>query len=187
MLIGIYSPNPGYGKTTIANHLALNHDFVKMSFATPIKGMLKVFLQHLGYTEEDACSALLNKTADVQGITPPINTRHLLRTLGTEWGRDCVHPEVWLTCWHTRYKQLTESGVTRIVVDDMRFPNEAQLISRCGGQLWQVQRTNPEQPQQATHRSEGGLSALSFDKTICNDGSIEALIKQINTHIAQNA
>lgn len=193
MLIGIYSSTSACGKTTIANYLESEHGFVRLSFATPLKKMVSVLLQHLGYTEELAELALLNKEHPISEVDPRIDVRHLLRTLGTEWGRDCVHPELWLDCWLHSYKELKKKGIDNVVVDDMRFHNEAEIIARCGGQLWKVQRPAYAKSQRNHHRSEGGLdylpyvsnTTLCFSKNISNVGSLEDLHEQVNTSIIE--
>lgn len=184
MLIGIYSPAPGCGKTTAAEYL-MQHGFEPHSFATPIKEMTRRFLLSLGYDFHEAEKALIAKTTLIKGITPPITVRDLLRTLATEWGRDHVHPDVWLKCWRAKYDDLKFYGVNHIVVDDLRFPNEAQLITELGGKLWELRRTDVEAIHQSTHRSDGGLTGYNFDKTIHNNGSIEALYAQLD-HLISN-
>lgn len=185
MLIGIYSPAPGCGKTTAANYLK-QYGFRVHSFATPLKDMTRIFLMHLGYSHEEAVKAISTKTDSVKGIDPPISVRHLLRTLGTEWGRDHVHTDVWLKCWREGYWKLKFYGSDHIVVDDLRFPNEAQLITDLGGELWELRRPDVEAIQQSTHQSEGGLTGYNFDKTIHNNGSVEDLYAYLNHFISQH-
>ena len=185
MLIGIYSPAPGCGKTTVARYLE-QRGFKIKSFATPIKDMIRMFLMHLGYSREDAIDAISTKTDTVKGIDPPISVRDLLRTLGTEWGRDNVHNDVWLKCWRAGYDESMFYGYPHIVVDDLRFPNEAQLITDLGGQLWELRRADVEDIHQSTHRSDGSLIDHNFDKTIYNNGSIEDLHAQILKSLITN-
>ena len=179
MLIGIYSPAPGCGKTTAAEYL-MQHGFETHSFATPIKDMTRMFFMHLGYSREEAIKAISTKTDSVKGIDPSISVRHLLRTLGTEWGRDHVHPDVWLKCWRAGYDKLRFYGSHHIVVDDLRFPNEAELITALGGELWQLRRAAVEAVHQSTHQSDGGLTGYNFDKTIYNNSSVEYLYAQLD-------
>ena len=141
MLIGIYSSTAGSGKSSIAGHLVTHYGFTHLSFAEPLKAMVGTLLREFGYSLQDAHHMThVAKSAPIPEIDDRLDARHLLRTLGTEWGRDCVHPELWLRCWTFRYMQLQLQGAKRVVVDDMRFPNEAALLDRFGGQLWKVNR-----------------------------------------------
>jgi hypothetical protein len=40
-------------------------------------------------------------------------------TLGTEWGRDLVHADIWTRLWAARAECFP-----LVVADDVRFPNE---------------------------------------------------------------
>jgi hypothetical protein len=169
-LIGLYSPAPQSGKTTVANALAAQ-GYARVPFAVPLKAMVAQFLQGLGYREDEAQRLVyIDKASTIPQLG--ITVRHLLQTLGTEWGRTCVAPDVWLKCW--------AASVTRypfVVADDVRFPNEAQLIKDMGGQLWLIER--PGLADATGHASEGGLTGWEFDRVIVNDGTVEGLIRDL--------
>lgn len=179
-LIGLYAPAAGSGKTTIAMHL-MAHGFYTVSFAAPLKLMVIQLLQNLGYIPEDANRLVYE---DKHEILPEIgvSSRHLLRTLGTEWGRACVHPEVWLKCWEHAARELLRAG-TPVVCDDVRFPNEAALIRKLGGEMWHLSRPGTEAG--TTHASEGSLDNYPyFDRHLINDGSIFDLYHRV-TQVVQ--
>jgi hypothetical protein len=58
-----------------------------------------------------------------------ITARRLLQTLGTEWGR-ALDPEFWLRIWLNDARNETWAGTRGIVVDDVRFLNEAFFLRR---------------------------------------------------------
>jgi len=197
MLIGIYSPAAGSGKSSIADHLVVNHGFTHLSFAEPLKNMVGMLLTDFGYSRQDAHHMThVAKSAPLPELDEHVDARHLLRTLGTEWGRDCIHPEVWLRCWTSRYMRLQLQGVTKVVVDDMRFPNEAAHLDRFGAQLWKVER--PGTTRNTYHSSEGGLDHLrhlgdptndysvGFAHIINNDASLGSLYADIDDIISFN-
>jgi hypothetical protein len=169
-LIGLYSPAPQSGKTTVAT--ALEHQgFARVPFADPLKAMVVQFLQGLGYREDEAQRLVhIDKGAKIPQLG--VTVRHLLQTLGTEWGRTCVAPDVWLKCW-----AASAMRHPCVVVDDVRFPNEAQLIKDMGGQLWRVER--PGLADTSGHASEGGLADWAFDWVIINDGTVEDLVRDL--------
>ena len=66
----------------------------------------------------------------------------------------------------------------KVVVDDCRFRNEAQLIKNLGGALWYVER--PGVPKSFEHASEGSLNNYEdFDCAVFNDGAIEDLTTKL--------
>ena len=195
MLIGLYSPAAGSGKSSIADHLVTYHGFTHLSFAEPLKAMISTLLLDFGYSPQDAHHLThVAKTAPLPELAAKIDVRHLLRTLGTEWGRECVHPDLWLRCWTIRYMSLQLRGTERVVVDDMRFLNEAALLDRFGAHLWKV--TRPGTERSTSHASEGGLDhirlisdpdndcSLSFQHLIENDDTLDALYSQVDDVLA---
>lgn len=174
-LIALYSPAAQSGKSTVAGFLT-EHGYYTIPFAAPLKRMVRTFLIQLGYGPADIDYYLRdNKEAVIPGIkTTP---RHILRTLGTEWGRQCIHPEVWLQCWEQTATRYLKSGIP-VVCDDCRFQNEADLIRSLGGQLWRIDRPGTERG--TNHASEGGLDDYAFDHYVLNNGSLTDLYSEIN-------
>lgn len=167
-LIGLYSSAAKSGKSTVARYLEYGYGYTVNPFAYTLKQMGATFLISLGYTADQAY-AMLTQDQHVELPGLGVDVRHVLRTLGTEWGRDCIHPEVWLRCWEAR---LVEGE--RTVVDDVRFPNETEVIKQRGGILVRVVR--PGLAAETQHRSEGSLDTYEgFDHVIVNDGNLEQL------------
>lgn len=172
-VIGIYANAPGAGKSEVAGMLG-EWGYESHPFAAPLKHIVTYFLRELGYSHSNAADAVWNlkdmPLEDVYGLTP----RHLLRTLGTEWGRDCVHPDVWVDAWKAKLPPLT-------VADDVRFPNEVHAIRAMGGVVWYVER--PDAAGDTEHRSEGALSAIVPDAMLLNNGSLETLSWQVRARL----
>lgn len=191
MIIAIYSPAPGSGKSTIADYLISQHGFVRLSFAEPLKAMVSTLLIEFGYDPGDAYHIThIDKHTPIPEIDSRIDARHLLRTIGDEWGRQCVHPDLWLRCWTSRYLRLRVNDIQNIVVDDVRYENEAVLLSRFDTQLWKV--TRPGITRSTNHASEGGLDhllpfnhpdhdySLGFHDVIQNDSTLDALQRKVD-------
>lgn len=174
-LIGLYSPAPGSGKTAIASYLSTN-GFKRVPMAATIKKMVVVLLRDLGVSADDASRLVYeDKHEEIPEIKS--SARHLLQTLGTEYGRGCVHPDVWLMCWRTSVQEHIRAGM-HVVCDDVRFPNEANLLRELGGELWMV--TRPGVQRTDTHVSEGGLDNFPyFDRRLCNAGSLPDLYRRV--------
>ncbi len=168
-LIGLYSPAPQSGKTFTASVLEQS-GYKTMSFAEPIKKMAAEFIMSFGYPKEQAVRFVW---ASKEETIPAIKTtaRHILQTLGTEWGRNCIGSEIWLNCMMSRVASHLKNGDSKIVIDDVRFQNEAELIKRMSGEMWMIVR--PSVQKSTTHESEGALDKWgAFDQAIINDGTI---------------
>lgn len=180
-LIGLYSPAPQSGKTTVANYLC-GMGYRRLPFATPIKTMVRAFLRQLGY-EPDQLDHFTeyggkNEILPQVGVTP----RHLMQTLGTEWGRQCIHPRVWINCWERIARDQLGAGID-VVVDDVRFANEAELILSLGGEIWRVERSGTERG--PAHASEGGLDDFPVvHRRLVNDGTLLDLHTRVREIVA---
>lgn len=182
-LIGLYSPAPRSGKTTIAEHLADANDYHPLPFAGTLKAMATVLLGDIGY-DQDFIKYLLqhNKSAYIPEFCCTI--RHLLQTLGTEWGRNLIDRDIWLTVWSSKFRILSHAG-HKVVVDDVRFLNEAELIRALGGEMWLIERDLPASPEYS-HTSEGGLNDWSgFARRLHNDGDIADLLAQVSGYTTE--
>ena len=171
-IIGLYSPAAQSGKSTVAKFLAQKHGYVVVPFAQTLKDMLIPMLKALGYTSHEAYRLV---RVDKQVVVPgaEVSVRHMLRTLGTEWGRQCIHPDIWLRCWQESIKPYN-----LVVVDDVRFPNEVDLVRNLGGEMWLVER--PDALRTHEHASEGGLDAYhDFATHVVNDGSLTDLLGKL--------
>lgn len=156
-LIGICAHAPGAGKTTAADFL-VDLGFTRIPFAKPLKDLSTFLLFQLGVSATRAHYYIYDPAGKEEPIPElgfDITGRHMQRTLGTEWGRQLIHPEIWLRCWRRAFHEVSAEG-RAVVVDDVRFPNEADLILRLGGELWLIEHPTGE-IQQGVHASEGGL------------------------------
>jgi hypothetical protein len=174
-LIGLYSPAPQSGKTTIANQLAVQ-GFMKLSFAAPLRALVVETLCQLGHDRITAYDYVHRyKEQRIPGIR--CSARHLMQTLDTEWGRQCVNPDVWVMIASKRIRDLHAAGYS-VVIDDCRFPNEARLILELGGELWHVER--PGITANTDHASEGALTDPElFTHRIVNDGTLQLLRERV--------
>ena len=174
-IIGIYSPAPHSGKT-LASNVLTHQGFTRLSFAAPLKRMCIEFLMMLGYSK---AAALEYVFTNKEALIPEINQtpRHLMQTLGTEWGRNLIDNDVWLTIFEQTSKEFD-----KIVVDDVRFPNEAEKIKQMGGEMWKVVR--PSASHNGAHSSEGQLDGWNgFDHVIYNDGTLVEFREKVDAVI----
>lgn len=173
-IIGLYSPVPQSGKSTIAMHLHAQHGYRLLPFAQPLRAMLEQMLRSLGLTDPQIGYCLSHDKSAPVPFLGTVTGRHLLQTLGTEWGRRQVHPDLWVKCWAAQ-------AVNRplVVADDVRFPNEAKAVKDLGGQVWKVWRPSAELD--CAHASEGALDSWDrFDRLIVNDGNLAQLKRDVD-------
>lgn len=166
-LIGLYSPCPQCGKTTLAG-LLLKEGYRLLSFADPLRATLDGLLGWMDGSEIRDWPK--EEPIPVLGASP----RRLLQTLGTEWGRKCVKESVWVDLMAHRLEQMKGQ---KIVIDDMRFPNELFAIKARGGLLVRIDRPGFERV--GNHASDGALDSYEFDLYITNDKEPEWMMTQL--------
>ena len=160
----------GSGKTTVANHLIAEHNYVRVRFADGLKDMLKAF----GLTDAEVDGDLKEKPCTVLfGKTP----RYAMQTLGTEWGRNLIHLDLWVMIWKVAVTKQLALGHS-VVCDDCRFLNEALMVETIqGAKIWKLHRPG-ERP--TSHSSEQEFNYITVDRLILNHASIEALQASVN-------
>lgn len=157
MIIG-FTGAAGSGKSTAANVLIEQRGAIAHTFARPLKEMLCVLLQVPYDKWEDP---LWKETViPTLGKSP----RELAQTLGTDWGRDMVHPRIWVKAAMERVPDDDKLHV----FTDVRFPNEAYEIRERGGVIIKTVRTGEAWTLTAhsNHISELGLEPHLVDYRI---------------------
>lgn len=112
---------PRVGKTTAANYLAENETTRLESFADPLKKAASIIYPQVG---EDWYNEKKDEVNEELGLTP----RYILQKLGTEVGRG-IHEDTWILNMKSRIYEHSENGISMVVIDDVRFPNELEV---CG-------------------------------------------------------
>jgi hypothetical protein len=161
----------GVGKSTAAEMFA-PYQSVRISFATPLKEML----MSMGLTSEDVWGSDKEKPNHLLGGCTP---RHAMQTLGTEWGRNLIHPDLWVNAWSRKVEQEINR---HIVVDDMRFPNEYHAIKNLGGVIVRIVREDVGVRVSCNHESEA--YDFSHDYIIHNPGGRKELFRPIVNKLA---
>lgn len=158
----------GSGKSTAAQHLVKTHGFTRLRFAGPLKDMMRA----LGLTEAEIEGDRKETPCELLGGKTP---RYAMQTIGTEWGRDLIASDLWIRAFNAALAKVPE-GVP-VVVDDCRFPNEADAIVAAGGVLVRVVRPGAGAGA-AGHSSEG--QQLPAVETIDNTGPVAMLLANVD-------
>jgi len=165
----------GAGKSTAANFLVDHYGYRLVKFAGPLKRMLAA----VGLTQDEIEGDLKEVPCDLLGGQTP---RHAMVTLGTEWGRDLIHPDLWVNLWRREAAKIVASG-GRVVADDCRFPNEAAAIRELGGRILEVSRA--PSGVMSSHVSENG--DFPADAVIENAGEKDRLYLAITMQLKMEA
>lgn len=169
MLIGLHG-RARVGKDTAAAHLRAKHTFRQIAFADPIRAMLRAGFD---LTPDQFEGARKEEILSTVGKSP----RQLLQTLGTEWGRMMVHPDVWVIAAQHRISAELLAGRS-VVVSDVRMENEADMIRRLGGVIIHLHRAVASRV--ANHSSEQGIGFGTRDINVFNNGTPLALFDELD-------
>ena len=133
----------GAGKTTaIEAALGVMPGAYNFALSDPLKLMIDIGLSTFDVFQVD-------RMAEIPGLG--VTRRHLEQTLGTEWGRNLVHQDIWAKIAAAKILKNKEAGVTSIL-DGIRFPNEVAMVKALGGVLIYIDR--PDAPSVHEHSSE---------------------------------
>lgn len=201
MIIGL-SGYAQVGKDTVGAILVEHHGYTRLSFAQTLKdvlldvnprvGMCRMletwdfaYNQGLNVNHAGHCQSADPAMFDWEYAKKEPEVRRLLQALGVAM-RTHVGPDVWVDAVMRQYDALsvphaTLSGfetIPKVVITDVRFPNEAQAIRERGGQVWRIVR--PGFGPVNGHESETALDCWGhFYGWLYNDGDLAALRQQV--------
>ena len=170
MIIGL----SGYaqsGKDTVANILVNQYGYQRVAFADKIREFLYKtnpdLIYNAGWGE---ASVPLKSIIDMYGwdkAKQSENIRTLLQNVGVA-ARNVFGDDFWI-------KQALAPAMKykNIVVTDVRFENEANIIKHFDGQIWRVKRLGVTAVN--AHVSETEMDNYKVDQIFVNNGTIEDL------------
>ena len=168
MIIGL----SGYaqsGKDSTAELLCLNYGYTRLAFADPMRQALMIINPRL-----DSITRVSDMVEDYGWDTAKRNpeVRRLLQVVGTDFGRKMLGDDVWIN--------IALSGIKtedKIVISDVRYPNEADAIRKLGGTVWRINRHNHSAVN--GHASERAMDNYMFNYAIYNDGTLDDLSDEV--------
>lgn len=151
-------------------------------------------------TEEEAIKWLIEEGCyGEEFFTHKSTPRMLLQTTGTEFGRNLVHPKIWINSLFSEFEYSTpceceilkqQYSISHIncfycsakegskwIISDLRMKNEYEAVKKYGGIT--VRINNPRIISTDTHISETDLDDTEFDYYLENSGTIEELIEKV--------
>lgn len=160
-----FSGLAGSGKTTVAQAFADTHGYTRISFAEPLKQMLAVLVP-ADAEKTEARPELCGNTV-----------RYALQSLGTEWGRKMIGDTIWTDAL---LRRLTPND--KFVIDDVRFPNEAQILIDCGVTIVRIHRHGVAA---MDHDSERGIPDELVDIDLSNHGSLDQTLEDLEQALSK--
>lgn len=153
------------GKDAIAEILVRRFGFVRLAFADPLKDACAAIF---GFTKDQLYGDQKEKPDPFWDDTP----RKVLQLVGTECLRKGYADDVWVRAMERRVKEHE-----RVVIPDVRYPNEAGAVRRWGGILIRVTRDGAGATGGvAGHPSEHAIDEWDgLDFEIPNNGTLAQL------------
>jgi len=159
IIIGIHG-QIGSGKTTAVNELK-KLDFHELAFANPLKDFIcNLFMlnRHLMNNQD------YKNTIDPRWGKSP---RELMQLGGTEFVRKMIHPDFWVMRLEAELYKVKHD---KIVISDVRFPNEAYLVREYGNLIHLKRPDNPyKKVGIQKHDSEQILEIAYNDFSVTNE------------------
>lgn len=188
LIIGLVG-QAGAGKDTVAEILfgLWRRDGIEcsqLSFSDPIKKMAIKFIQEFGYSLVEASEYVFNR--EMKEVVIPrigISARHIMQTLGTEWGQRCIGCDVWIRVLEQRLQAYCERKVTHFVISDVRFAPEVDWLRSQGAVIWRIER--PGVAPVREHVSESGAAMIRANRVILNDGTIDDLRAMVGAELSR--
>jgi hypothetical protein len=181
-----FTGKAGSGKSTAARWIVTNHKVArKISFAAPLKRMTYELVRNcIPQTWPHKAAECIDDPVLKEQPLPFLagqTPRYIMQTLGTEWGRNTIHEDFWVMLVHSRIERILsstfnarEGNRVNVVMDDVRFANEAAMIQSFGGVVVRIERPGAGKPDSVdAHASE--RMDFPVDGVLMNDGTAEDL------------
>lgn len=171
LVFALYSPAMQSGKTTVADYFEAR-GAQPVKFAGALKAMVATLLRECGEDEETVRESVFGslKETPIKELGGK-SSRQLQQTLGTEWGRNMVHPDLWINTTELKIRMYHKVGL-HVVIDDLRFPNEYDMLREKFNTVF-ITVVRPGNTYSGGHGSEGLLDNHVFDHVLYNTGGPE--------------
>ena len=209
MIIG-FAGKAASGKTTAAKYLLdkLSDKIVILPMALVLREEVENFVRQVGAEEnvpliygdqEDKVRVFYIDGNKAQQLCPgwdsfieanqdiqdqpgasAVTVRRILQWWGTEFRR-AQDPDYWTKAWERKLLELDRTD-KHVLVDDVRFVNELEVIRQNGGHFIRVVR--PGFNGANNHSSENSLDGYDdWDLVIDNNGSLDAFLAEVDEKV----
>lgn len=184
IIVGFIGPS-GSGKDTAADYMVEKYGFKKVSFADPLKQMVKeCFL----LTDEQCYGSKKEDVDNRWGCSP----RELFQVLGTEFAQ-YILPELlpslqtkfnkrcfWV--YHLMEKIKSDITTKLFVIADVRFQHEIDALLKQGAYLFRIDRPNNKETRGHVSEEEWKFADSTKLFPLKNDGTVKDLYEKLNNY-----
>ena len=177
MIIG-FCGKAGAGKSQTADFMCEKYLVHPVAFADPLRMMVAPLALMVASSQEEAHHYLYDgKDKAMPHVTT--SARQLYRDFGDAMRK--YDPDVFINLTALKVNLVKQFYKRKsgdpdfdiaIVVDDIRYNNEAKFIKDKGGIIIKVDRPAPELRKVPKHSSENGIDDKYIDFTIANDSTL---------------
>lgn len=154
----------------------------------------KVLRLYFSKVLKDACKVLFNLTDEHLHTDKKeeildnwklngeeVSTRKLLQWLGTDILRNNIDQDFFKKHMFEKIQKGIQENYDFILITDVRFDNEAELITSLGGKIYHIERPNQTKIEHSDHASEKGIKDELIHEKIINDSSLEDFKEKVKT------
>lgn len=166
------------GKSTFANLIKDQYpeQTVILNFADAVKESLKLIFD---FSDDELYGDKKETINEYWNITP----REAMQYFGTDLMRDGlskrfgnIGTNIWVMALEKKINNILKTDDYKIIViADLRFKNEYNLIKKYNGWVVEICKDNVVNNEFSNHQSENDLNGEVFDFSINNDGTKEEL------------
>jgi len=166
------------GKDTLGCYFVNHRNYIRFAYADALKNATRAIFD---FNDEQLNGNKKETIDEFWGVTP----RQVLQFIGTDLFRNHgsellpqVGNNIWIWVVKRKLKKiLDENPDAKIVITDVRFENELNLIKELGGQIIKVKREI--QNNSDNHESEKYIDELYCDISVENNGTISEFYDKI--------
>lgn len=170
ILIGLIGA-PNSGRKIVGQHLVDSYGFARVRFGDAIDRMLRV----LGADDEHLSGTGMHQPIYELGGR---SFQYAKQALGYHFGRRMMSENLWVHPW----RRAIEKVAGNIVVDDIRFNNEAEAVRAAGGVIVRVER--PTKPG-VINQTMRVMMQIRPDAVLFNSGTTDELIRMVDQELGQ--
>ena len=171
------------GKDTLGNHLVSKYGYIRIAFADPLKEVLKTVFN---FNDAQLYGESKETIDEYWKVTP----RTVMQYVGTDMFRNQmgkiipnIGTNIWIEVIKRKILDIWKTNPTqKIVLTDLRFPNEINLIKELGGIIIRVKRNIDKSEDEfvVIHESETYIDMFDVDYDFENNKNKDMLYEKFD-------